>query len=161
VNRYIASAIGGLGVDSGLQLPGESARVHGWRRFVVKPVPAAVRALEQGSAYRRTPRGDANVQWRRQSNRVEINVTVPSGTRATVHVPLLDATSVRVVGDGRFEYDLGCAVDVRSGARPSVVETATSSTRHIDGGVCGVRRDGERVLVLDNVGVGSYSFTVW
>ncbi|WP_405813401.1 glycoside hydrolase family 78 protein [Streptomyces sp. NBC_01390] len=57
----------------------------GYREFTVRPLPD--RALTHASARHITPYGEASVSWRREAGRFQLEVTVPVGTRATVHLP--------------------------------------------------------------------------
>ncbi|MDX3452293.1 family 78 glycoside hydrolase catalytic domain [Streptomyces sp. ME02-8801-2C] len=57
----------------------------GYREFTVRPLPD--RALTHASARHVTPYGEASVSWRRAEGRFHLEVTVPVGTRATVHLP--------------------------------------------------------------------------
>ena len=60
----------------------------GYREITVRPVPDA--ALDHASARHLTPYGEASVAWRRAGGRLTLDVTVPPGCRATVHVPGAD-----------------------------------------------------------------------
>ncbi|ELP62022.1 family 78 glycoside hydrolase catalytic domain [Streptomyces turgidiscabies] len=57
----------------------------GYREFTVRPLPD--RALTHASARHITPYGEASVSWRRDAGLFHLVVTVPVGTRATVHLP--------------------------------------------------------------------------
>jgi len=57
----------------------------GYRHIVVKPVPSA--ALTHATARHHTPYGEASVAWKRDNGRFTLDVTVPPGARATVHLP--------------------------------------------------------------------------
>jgi alpha-L-rhamnosidase len=56
-----------------------------YRELLVRPLPHA--ALTSASAAHDTPYGRASVAWRRQDGRFTLDVEVPVGTVATVHVP--------------------------------------------------------------------------
>lgn len=57
----------------------------GYRKITVQPRPTA--ALTQASARHLTPYGEASVQWQREGGKLTLDVTVPVGTTAAVHVP--------------------------------------------------------------------------
>ncbi|WP_431917499.1 family 78 glycoside hydrolase catalytic domain [Amycolatopsis tucumanensis] len=57
----------------------------GYRSIVVRPVPDA--ALTHASARHETPYGAASVAWRRADGKLTLDVVVPPGVRAEVHVP--------------------------------------------------------------------------
>jgi alpha-L-rhamnosidase len=65
----------------------------GYRELLVRPEPA--RSLTSASARHRTPYGDAEVAWQRSEGRLRLQVVVPVGATATVHVPG-EAEPVRV-----------------------------------------------------------------
>ncbi|MDX3696974.1 family 78 glycoside hydrolase catalytic domain [Streptomyces europaeiscabiei] len=57
----------------------------GCREILVRPLPH--RSLTHATAVHLTPYGEASVGWRREDGRFHLNVVVPAGTRATVHLP--------------------------------------------------------------------------
>lgn len=57
----------------------------GYRHIIVAPVPCAT--LTHASALHHTPYGDASVAWQRENGRFTLNITIPPGTHATVHLP--------------------------------------------------------------------------
>ncbi|WP_371664163.1 family 78 glycoside hydrolase catalytic domain [Streptomyces sp. NBC_00280] len=57
----------------------------GYREFTVRPLP--YRALTHASARHLTPYGEASVSWRRENGRFRLDVVVPVGARATIHLP--------------------------------------------------------------------------
>ena len=65
----------------------------GYRDLVVRPVPGP--GLTHASARHVTPYGEAAVAWRRADGRFTLDVTVPPGCRATVHVPGEEPVTVR------------------------------------------------------------------
>ena len=65
----------------------------GYRSIVVRPVPNA--ALTHASARHETPFGEASVAWRRADGQLTLEVVVPPGAQATVHVPGGPVTEVR------------------------------------------------------------------
>jgi alpha-L-rhamnosidase len=72
----------------------------GYREITVRPLPN--RALGHASARHLTPYGEASVVWRRADGRFTLDVVVPVGARATVHVPG-DPAPV-AVGHGRHSW---------------------------------------------------------
>jgi alpha-L-rhamnosidase len=72
--------------------------------FDVSP-PASGLAWAQGTVP--TPRGPVAVHWRRSDDRdagFALDVTVPAGARATIHLP---ARAVLEVGAGRYHFESG------------------------------------------------------
>ncbi|WP_105971058.1 family 78 glycoside hydrolase catalytic domain [Streptomyces geranii] len=57
----------------------------GYREFTVRPLP--YRALTHVAAVHLTPYGEASVCWRRTNGRFHLDVVVPVGARASVHLP--------------------------------------------------------------------------
>jgi alpha-L-rhamnosidase len=57
----------------------------GYRELLVRP--AVTRNLTSASARHRTPYGDAGVSWQRSDGHLRLQVVVPVGASATVHVP--------------------------------------------------------------------------
>ncbi|HEY2059411.1 MAG TPA: alpha-L-rhamnosidase C-terminal domain-containing protein, partial [Amycolatopsis sp.] len=57
----------------------------GYRSLEVRPQPDA--ALTHAWARHETPYGEASVSWRREDRRFTLDVVVPAGASATVHVP--------------------------------------------------------------------------
>jgi alpha-L-rhamnosidase len=71
----------------------------GYRSLEVRPRPDA--ALTHAWARHETPYGEASVSWRREDGRFTLDVLVPAGASATVHVP--GAEPVRVT-HGRHSW---------------------------------------------------------
>lgn len=76
VAQWLATGIAGLD-----QHP-DSA---GWERLLVRPLPGG--RIRGAQAWYRTPRGRAEVEWRWAAERFELQLLVPPGARATVHLP--------------------------------------------------------------------------
>jgi alpha-L-rhamnosidase len=57
----------------------------GYRHVTVHPLPCA--GLTRAAARHHTPYGDASVAWQCENGRFTLEVTIPPGTQATVHVP--------------------------------------------------------------------------
>jgi alpha-L-rhamnosidase len=74
----------------------------GYREIEVRPLPGG--GLTSASARHLTPYGEASVSWRRADGRLTLDVQVPVGSRATVHVP--GAAQPERVGHGRHEWDV-------------------------------------------------------
>ncbi|MBB5785658.1 alpha-L-rhamnosidase [Jiangella mangrovi] len=78
----------------------------GFARFVVRP--DARGPLTWARAVRETVRGRASVAWSRTADGVQLEVEVPAGATAEVHVPVGsdvgDAWRVRTVGAGRWRF---------------------------------------------------------
>ncbi|HKN95981.1 MAG TPA: glycoside hydrolase family 78 protein [Pseudonocardiaceae bacterium] len=71
----------------------------GYRHITVRPVPCA--ALTHASVRHRTPYGDVSVAWRRADGRFTLEVTVPPGSAATVHLPGGDTVEI---GHGTHDW---------------------------------------------------------
>jgi alpha-L-rhamnosidase len=83
----------------------------GYRRILVRPVPGG--GLTSASARHDTPYGETAVAWRRADGRFLLDVEVPVGASASVHLP---GSSVPAeVGHGRHHWDVE---DVVEPARP-------------------------------------------
>lgn len=67
------------------RLAGLAPAAPGYRELVVHPYPTA--ALTSASARHLTPYGEAGVQWERTGGRLKLDVKVPVGATAQVHVP--------------------------------------------------------------------------
>jgi len=81
-DAWLVSSLGGL--DSAVV--GERA---GWRDIVVRVTPAAIATLRKGSVAHNTRFGLASVSWAFESSSYSVNITVPIGSNATVHIPTL------------------------------------------------------------------------
>ncbi|MFL6127001.1 family 78 glycoside hydrolase catalytic domain [Actinophytocola sp.] len=82
-------------------LAGLAPAAPGYRHIVVKPVPSP--ALNHAAARHHTPYGEASVAWRREHGRFTLDVTIPVGTRATVHLPGADPVEI---GHGAHRWDV-------------------------------------------------------
>jgi alpha-L-rhamnosidase len=65
----------------------------GYREITVRPVPGG--GLTSASAHHTTPYGEAAVAWRREGGRFHLDVEVPAGAGAVVHVPGQEPVTVR------------------------------------------------------------------
>ena len=72
----------------------------GYRTIVVRPLPSS--QLTSASARHLTPYGEAAVAWSREDGQVKLEVTVPVGSKAEVHVPGENAPVS--VGHGTHEW---------------------------------------------------------
>lgn len=163
VNRFLAAAVGGLSVDARPLFGASSA---GWRQMLVRPSPAAVRLLGRARVSRQTPRGTASVAWSTLStaSRLELDLQVPVGAKASVHLPLLESagapTRVSVKGTG---CEVRCEASTGLANVPTPLKMAELSAACISFGLtsgsCLSRPDGERVLDIE-LGSGSFSFHV-
>ena len=94
-----------------------------------------------------TPHGKLEVQWQRMAGgAVHLNVTVPVGVRASVHVPkpcLSGRQSVRVTESGDTLWPRGTKSSASTGSMPGGVDMARQTA---DGGV------------QVEVGAGAYKF---
>jgi alpha-L-rhamnosidase len=83
----------------------------GYREILVRPVLGG--GLTSASAALDTPYGHASVEWQRRNDRLHLEVRVPPGSRATVHVP--GAAAPESVGPGHHRWDVA---DPTPAARP-------------------------------------------
>ena len=89
---------------------GLSPDTPGGRHITIKPVPNA--ALTYATARHHTPYGEASVAWQREHGTFRLEVTIPAGARATVHLPGTDPVDV---GHGTHSWavDDPCSGEVR------------------------------------------------
>ncbi|WP_432487939.1 family 78 glycoside hydrolase catalytic domain [Kineococcus sp. SYSU DK018] len=73
----------------------------GYRRLLVRPRPGP--GLTSAAARHETPRGTAAVSWRRDGDRLVVDVDVPLGVRAAVDLP---GRPVSEVGAGRHRFEV-------------------------------------------------------
>jgi alpha-L-rhamnosidase len=73
-----------------------------YREILVRPLPH--RALTSASAAHETPYGRAEVAWRRQDGRLTLEIQVPVGSTATVHVP--GESEPALVEHGRHTWEV-------------------------------------------------------
>jgi alpha-L-rhamnosidase len=74
----------------------------GYRDLEVRPLPGG--GLTSASARHLTPYGEASVSWQRADGRMNLQVQVPVGSTATVHVP--GSARPEHVGHGHHEWDV-------------------------------------------------------
>ncbi len=106
----------------------------GYRRIIMKP--GVIRDLEWASGSVETPYGKAVSSWRRTEDSLELDVTVPVGSTAEIHIPKLHVDDP-VVADGTdVLWREGAAVpgvagisDAKSTATEIVVEAGSGQYR--------------------------------
>jgi alpha-L-rhamnosidase len=126
---WMTTALGGLDTVS-------NATTTGWRVLTVRPLPAAMTTLGHASVSVDTRLGTAAVAWRVDADgaaaggggRLSLNVTVPVGAVAELHVPT--ALALRPGGMAQL---LGAVVEARSGAL--LAPTRTAPRRDADASV--------------------------
>lgn len=64
----------------------------GYKHVVIRPIPGG--GLDYAKGEYNSIRGKIATSWKRDGNRLLLDVTVPAGTTATVHVPAKDAAAV-------------------------------------------------------------------
>jgi alpha-L-rhamnosidase len=74
----------------------------GYREIEVRPLPGG--GLTSASARHLTPYGEASVSWQRADGRMSLQVQVPVGSSATVHVP--GGQRPERVAHGHHEWDV-------------------------------------------------------
>ena len=72
----------------------------GYRHLLVRPIPPA--QLTSASARHVTPYGPAEVQWSRSDGELDLQVSVPVGSGATVYVP--GSAGAEIVGPGHHRW---------------------------------------------------------
>ncbi len=102
-------------------IAGLAPNAPGYREILVRPVLGG--GLTHASARHHTPYGTAAVAWRRADGRFHLDVTVPVGTTATVHVP--GRQEAVVVGHGQHSWTTADPVGTR------LPLTATSTVREL------------------------------
>ena len=105
----------------------QASQATGYRDLTI--APAVTGEMDWARATTQTPFGPVASDWRRRGRTLTLDVDVPVGTTATIHVPAANPHAVREGGDRLAEAD----------------------------GVIDVRRADGKVLV--KVGSGRYSFT--
>ncbi len=66
-------------------LAGLAPAAPGYRHLTVRPVPGS--GLTEASARHLTPYGEASITWRRDGGQLQVELSVPIGVDATVHLP--------------------------------------------------------------------------
>ncbi|NKQ58394.1 family 78 glycoside hydrolase catalytic domain [Amycolatopsis sp. K13G38] len=74
------------------RVAGLAPAAPGYRHITVNPAP--YQALSHAGARHHTPYGEASVAWKRENGRFTLNVTIPVGTDATVHLPGAEPVTV-------------------------------------------------------------------
>ena len=74
----------------------------GYRDLEVRPLPGG--GLTSASARHLTPYGEASVSWQRADGRMHLQVQVPVGSTATVHVP--GSARPEHISHGHHEWDV-------------------------------------------------------
>src|SRR5262249_6204020 len=85
--------LGSIGDWMHRTVAGLAPAAPGYRELTVHPVPHP--ALTHASARHLTPYGEASVTCRRHDGRFELQIVVPVGVRAHVHLPGQDPFTVR------------------------------------------------------------------
>jgi alpha-L-rhamnosidase len=94
-NHYALGSVGDwlygrvAGID---QQPGSVA----YRQLLLRPTPGG--RLDWARAWQETPRGRVECGWRLDGDRIGVDVQVPPGTTALLHLPTRDPASVRESG---------------------------------------------------------------
>ena len=81
---------------AGINVDGDSPDSVGFGRFVIRPRP--VGDLTEAKAVYQSVRGTIESQWAIREGHIELTVSVPANTTATVYVPTADAASVTESG---------------------------------------------------------------
>ncbi len=118
----------------------------GWQRMKVKP--PLFRGLDQAEAKVKTVRGEASVSWRRKEGRFELNVRVPVGTEAEVHLPA--PLEGGLITEGEMEIRSKSVGPSRTQPSPGPKAEQNPSDISI------ARRDGQYAVMI--VGSGTYDF---
>ncbi|BCW62912.1 alpha-L-rhamnosidase [Arthrobacter sp. StoSoilB22] len=89
----------------------------GYRELVVHPYPTA--ALTSASASHLTPYGEAAVRWERSNGRLKLDIKVPVGATAQVHVP--GAPEPETVAHGEYTWDVFDPTTASEGAATETI----------------------------------------
>lgn len=108
MNSFNHFAFGAVGEWMYRTILGLSPVEPGWRSFEVKPVLGGGLTWARGGY--RSMHGQISVSWMLEGGRFVMDLTVPPGSWATVHVPTSDPGSVQE-GDG----PAGAAAGVTAG----------------------------------------------
>ncbi len=68
----------------------------GFKRVIIKP--AVIAGIDRARAAVRSPRGPAACGWSRESGRIVLEISIPAGCVATVHLPVREDAAVREGG---------------------------------------------------------------
>jgi alpha-L-rhamnosidase len=82
-----------------MDLAGLAPAAPGWEKITVRPRPCG--DLTWARASIDTPRGLASVDWRKEASALCLEVVVPVGATATIHVPTLGLKDVAVTESGK------------------------------------------------------------
>jgi alpha-L-rhamnosidase len=96
------------------RVAGLAPAAAGYRSLTVHPLPTE--ELTRASARHLTPYGEASVAWQRSGGRLRLDVHVPVGAAATVHVP--GTADIVRVGHGDHRWDVSDPVAGRGERRP-------------------------------------------
>jgi len=146
VARFIADAVGGLGINTGLLGRG------GWHSILVRPAPFALRQYVGARTSRETPQGVVNVTWERQGNgplagSMELNVSLPAATIAHITLPLLGRELVK------FQHFDSEICEMRCGDRSPATGLCVGLSVS-----CETRADDEPVMQLELGFPGDFVF---
>ena len=83
IGEWMFRVIGGIEMDP---------ETPGWRHFLVRPRMGG--GLTWSKASYKSINGEIAVSWKLEGDRIQMSVTVPPNTWATVDVPTIDAASV-------------------------------------------------------------------
>ena len=75
------------------KLAGMSPLEAGYRKIQFKPQPAG--DMEYASYYKTTPYGKAGIYWKRTDENIQLQVTIPVGSRAVIYVPSVDNNALK------------------------------------------------------------------
>ncbi len=96
------------------RVAGLAPAAPGYRSLTVHPLPTE--ELTRASARHLTPYGEASVAWERSGGRLRLEVHVPVGAAATVHVP--GTADIVSVGHGDHRWDVSDPVAGQGEQRP-------------------------------------------
>jgi alpha-L-rhamnosidase len=98
-NHY---ALGAVAVWLHRTVAGLAPAAPGYREIMVRPIPSG--SLTSAEARHITPYGEASSSWARAGGRLALDVRVPVGVRATVHLP--GSGEVVQVGSGSHSWQV-------------------------------------------------------
>lgn len=138
-DAWLLSSVGGL--DSAV-----NGSTGGWADIIVRVAPAAITTLRKASYKKLTRFGEVSLDWRFEAGKFTSTLSLPVGTRATVHTP-------SVLREGGVDYGVR---SITESAQLLWARDSTSSSALEVGGVFSVQQ--AAAAVLTEVGSGSYLF---
>ncbi len=104
--QWLYEALGGINID-----PAQP----GFKRIIIRPQPAE--GLEFARAEYPSPYGRVRSAWRKDGDKLFLDVTIPANTTARVHVPTLGKASATIQEGGKPVARAGAAAETVAGLK--------------------------------------------